>query len=233
MRRPVTAIPTRAEALERQLRLIVITDRVLAAPRSVADIIAEALQAGAPAVQLREKRHPPRTVLPLARRLRADTRQAGALFFVNDRIDLALAVEADGVHLGPDDLPVRAARSVVPPGFLIGYSADDAETARAAVSDGADYIGCGAVYPTATKPDAGEVTGIEGLRRVVRAVDVPVVGIGGVTPDRAPAVIGAGAAGSATVGAVMAARSPAVAVRDFLHAAERAASSKRKCPARH
>ena len=223
-------IPTRAEPLERYLRLIVITDRVLAAPRSVADIVAEALQAGARAVQLREKRQTPRTVLPLARRLRADTRQAGALFFVNDRIDLALAVDADGVHLGPDDLPVRAARRVAPSGFLIGYSADNADIARAAVRDGADYIGCGTLYPTATKPDAGEVVGIRGLRRVVRAVDAPVVGIGGVTPDRAPAVIGAGAAGCAAVGAVMAARNPAAAARDFLRAAGRPASTKRKRP---
>lgn len=226
-------IPTRPETLERYLRLIVITDRLLAAPRSVPGIVAETLQAGARAVQLREKRQPPRSVLPLARRLRADTRRAGALFFVNDRLDLALAVDADGVHLGPDDLPVAAARRVVPSGFLIGYSADDADIARAAVGDGADYIGCGTLYPTSTKPDAGAVTGIEGLRRVVRAVDVPVVGIGGVTPDRAPAVIGAGAAGCAAVGAVMAARDPAGMVRDFLHAAGRPASTKRKRPARH
>lgn len=226
-------IPTGVEALERKLRLIVITDRVLAAPRSVADVVAAALQAGARAVQLREKRQPPRTVLPLARRLRADTRQAGALFFVNDRIDLALAVDADGVHLGPDDLPVRSARRVAPSGFLIGYSADNPDMARAAVRDGANYIGCGTLYPTTTKPDAGEVTGIEGLRRIVRAVDVPVVGIGGVTPDLAPAVIAAGAAGCAAVGAVMAARSPAAAVRDFLRAARRPASTKKRCPARN
>lgn len=226
-------IPTRAEALKRQLRLIVITDRVLAAPRAVADVVAEALQAGARAVQLREKRQPPRTVLPLARRLRAATRHAGALFFVNDRIDLALAVDADGVHLGPDDMPVRAARRVAPCGFLIGYSADNADIARAAVRDGADYIGCGTLYPTTTKPDAGEVTGIEGLRRIVRAVNVPVVGIGGVRPDRARAVIGAGAAGCAAVGAIMAARSPAGAVREFLRAAGRPASTIRKRPARN
>lgn len=226
-------IPTRAEALKKQLRLIVITDRVLAAPRSVADVVAAALQAGARAVQLREKRQPPRTVLPLARRLRADTQRAGALFLVNDRIDLALAVDADGVHLGPEDLPVRSARRIAPSGFLIGYSADNADIARAAVRDGADYIGCGTIYPTTTKPDAGEVTGVEGLRKIVRAVDVPVVGIGGVKPDRAPAVIGAGAAGCAAVGAVMASHRPAYAVREFLRAASRPPSTKRKRPARN
>jgi len=215
-------MPTSPGSLARFLRLIVVTDRNLAHPGDVTGIVAEALQAGAPAVQLREKAQPPNEVLPLARRLRADTRRHGALFFVNDRLDLALAAEADGVHLGPDDLPVRAARELAPPGFLIGYSADEVDEARLAVRDGADYIGCGTVYPTATKPDAGRVTGIEGIRRVARAINAPVVGIGGVTPARAPAVFAAGAAGCAAIGAVMAAANPRRAVADFLRAAKHA-----------
>lgn len=216
-------MPMQPGALERYLRLIVITNRGLADPAGVADVVAQALHAGAPAVQLREKGLPPREVLPLARRLRADTRRAGALFFVNDRLDLALAVGADGGHLGPDDLPVPAARAIAPPGFLIGYSADQAAAARAGVRDGADYIGCGTVYPTSTKPDAGKTAGIDGLRRVARAVAVPVVGIGGVTPARAPAVIAAGAVGCAAIGSIMAAANPGRAVADFLRAAERGA----------
>lgn len=213
-------MPTQPPALARCLRLIVITDGALAAPGTVTEIVAAALRAGARTVQLREKAQPPREVLPLARRLRADTRRAGALFLVNDRLDIALAVKADGVHLGPDDLPVRAARRVAPPGFLIGYSADEADVARGAVRDGADYIGCGTVYETDTKADAGEITGIEGLRKVARAVDVPVVGIGGVTPARAPAVIAAGAAGCAAIGSIMAAANPGRAVADFLRATQ-------------
>ena len=216
-------MPTQPGPLERRLRLIVITDRGLADPESVTDVVAQALHAGAPAVQLREKAKPPREVLPLARRLRADTSRHGALFFVNDRLDLALAVEANGVHLGPDDLPVRAAREIAPPGFLIGYSTDQVDEARRAVRDGADYIGCGTVYPTGTKPDAGRVTGIEGLRRVARAINAPVVGIGGVTPARAPAVIAAGAVGCAAIGAVMGAANPRHAVADFLRAAKHGA----------
>ncbi|MDE2804614.1 MAG: thiamine phosphate synthase [Gemmatimonadota bacterium] len=216
-------MPTQPRPLERYLRLIVITDRGLSDPRAVTDVVAQALHAGAPAVQLREKAQPPREILPLAHRLRADTRRAGALFFVNDRLDLALAVGADGVHLGPDDLPVGAARAIAPPGFLIGYSADMADAAHAAVRDGADYIGCGTVYATHTKANAGEVTGIEGLRKVVRAVDVPVVGIGGVTPARAPAVVAAGAVGCAAIGAIMAATDPGRAVAGFLRAAQRGA----------
>ncbi|MCY3546124.1 MAG: thiamine phosphate synthase [Gemmatimonadetes bacterium] len=216
-------MPISPGSLARLLRLIVVTDRRLADPGDVTEIVAEALQAGALAVQLREKAQPPREVLPLARRLRADTRRHGALFFVNDRLDLALAAEADGVHLGPDDLPVRATRELAPPGFLIGYSADEVDKARLAVRDGADYIGCGTVYPTATKRDAGRVTGIEGLRTVARAINAPVVGIGGVTPARAPAVVAAGAAGCAAIGAVMAAANPRRAVADFLRAAKHGA----------
>jgi len=204
--------------LAARLRLIVVTDRVTARPREVGDVVDAALSAGAPAVQLREKALPPRDVLPLARRLRAATQAAEALFFVNDRLDLALAVGADGVHLGPDDLPVEAARRIAPPGFLIGYSADKPATARGAVAAGADYIGCGTVFPTSTKKDAGSVIGRDGLAAVVRAVAAPVVAIGGITPARAPGVFRAGAAGCAVVSAVMSAPDPARAVHELLPA---------------
>jgi len=208
-----------ATALAHRLRLIVITDAGLAAPRDVAEVVEAALRAGAPAVQLRDKVLPPRDLLPLARRLRADTHAAGALFFVNDRLDLALAAGADGVHLGPDDLPVAVARRVAPPGFLIGHSADDPAAAHDAVAAGADYIGCGTVFPTRTKADAGSVIGTGRLAEVARSVDVPVLGVGGVTAGRAPEVFAAGAAGCAVVGAVMGARDPGRAVQGFLQAA--------------
>lgn len=200
-------------ALRRRLGLVVITDAGLAHPRSVNEVISLALSAGAPAIQIRNKGDSPRQLVELGRALRTATREAGALLFLNDRMDLALAVEADGVHLGPNDLPVRAVRRIAPPGFLIGRSADDPDVARQAVEDGADYIGCGTVYPTSTKRDAGEVIGLDGLLRVVRAVSVPVVAIGGITTDRAAEVAAAGAAGVAVVGAVMAAADPVAAVR--------------------
>ena len=206
------------DGLARRLRLIVITDSEMAAPRDVVDVVGAALRAGAPAVQLRDKVLPPRDLLPLAHRLRADTHAAGALFFVNDRLDLALAAGADGVHLGPDDLPVAAARRIAPPGFLIGHSADDPDAARRAVAAGADYIGCGAVFATRTKADAGAAIGVRRFREVARRVDVPVVAIGGVTVHSAPEVIAVGAAGCAVVGAVMGARDPDRAVRGFLRA---------------
>ncbi len=212
------ANPLRDE-LAARLRLIVISDRDLARPREVTEVVAAALRAGAPAVQLREKALPPRDTLPLARRLRADTEAAGALFFVNDRLDLALALHADGVHLGPNDLPVAATRRIAPSGFLIGYSADKPDAARAAIADGADYIGCGTVFPTNTKSDAGEAVGLDALASVVRAVDAPVVAIGGITPERAGEIFHAGAAGCAVVSAVMAAPEPGQTVRTFLRAA--------------
>ena len=196
--------------------MVVLTDRTSAHPRNVLDVAAEALAAGAPTVQLRDKSLPPRDLLPLAHRLRADTQAADALLFVNDRLDLALAVGADGVHLGPDDLPVAAARALAPPGFLIGFSASDPSAARAAQADGADYIGCGAVFPTSTKAKVDAPIGLQGLSRVASAVSIPVVGIGGVTPARVRSVLQAGAAGAAVARAVMAAPDPAAAARAAL-----------------
>lgn len=204
--------------LRRALRVLVLTDRRLARPRTVVDVVADVLTAGVRGIQLRNKGDSARELLDVGRELRALTREHGALLFVNDRLDVALALEADGIHLGPEDLPVAAVRGVAPTGFLIGRSADDPEVARQAVADGADYIGCGTVYATGTKPDAGDVLGLDGLGRVVRAVDVPVVGIGGITVARARRVAGTGAAGIAVVGAIMASKDPGATARSLLDA---------------
>jgi thiamine-phosphate pyrophosphorylase len=204
--------------LRDHLRLIVVTDAGLASPRTVEAVVAGALAGGARAVQLRSKGEAARELVALGTTLRAMTREAGALLIVNDRLDVALALESDGIHVGPHDLPVTAVRAVAPAGFLIGRSADDPQVARQAVADGADYIGCGTVYPTSTKPDAGDVIGLAGLARVVASVPVPVVGIGGINVARAPGVAATGAAGVAVVGAVMSAPDPAQAVRALLAA---------------
>jgi thiamine-phosphate pyrophosphorylase len=206
-----------------RIRLIVITDSGMARPRSLEAVVEAAVGAGAPAIQLREKGRSVGELLPVARRLRERCHAAGALFFVNDRVDLALAAGADGVHLGPDDLPVEAVRRWVPSAFLVGYSTDDPDEARAAALAGADYIGCGTVWRTTSKDDAGEAIGPEGLARVARAVDVPVVGIGGITAKRARLLAGTGAAGAAVIGAVMKAQDPAAAVRELLGALGRGA----------
>lgn len=206
--------PTR---LADALRLIIITDVGLAAPRPVEAVVEEALSAGARAVQLREKDASARDLLTRGRRLRELTRAYDALLFINDRFDLAVALQADGVHLGPHDLPVRAVRRVAPKNFLIGHSTDVPALAREAVADGADYIGCGAVRATTTKTDAGKAIGVNGLDRVARAVDVPVVGIGGITPGLAAEIAQfSRATGVAVVGAVMGSEDPGMAVRALL-----------------
>ena len=207
--------------LREALRLIVITDRHLAAPRPLETVVESALEAGARAIQLRDKRASARELLAQALRLRTLTRSYGALLFVNDRFDVALAAHADGVHLGPEDLPLSAVRQTAPPGFLIGVSTDEPTVAQALESEGADYIGCGAVFPTTTKPDAGDVIGIDGLAQVVNAVEIHVVGIGGVTEEGARKIAaGTDASGIAVIGAVMKARDPGKATRRLLKAYE-------------
>lgn len=205
------------EELAERLALIVVTDPDCGAGRQMVAVVRAALQGGAPAIQLRMKDGSAREMAELGEVLREDTREAGALFFVNDRLDVALAVGADGVHLGTDDLPVAAARAIAPEGFLIGRSVDAATEVDAALAEGADYLGVGPVYATGSKDDAGPVMGLDGLAGVVRAAGrLPVVGIGGIDIARAGDVAGAGAAGVAVIGAVMRAPDPRVAVEGLL-----------------
>lgn len=202
--------------LAERLRLIVVTDPDCGAGRTVVDVVRAALRGGAPAIQLRMKDAPAREMAELARALRAETRAAGALLFVNDRVDVALAAGADGAHVGQDDLPVAAARALAPPGFLLGVSAETAVLACAAEADGADYVGVGPVYATGSKAGAGDAVGTERIAQVVAAVRIPVVGIGGITIANAPPVVRAGAAGVAVISAVMRAPDPHAAVRALL-----------------
>jgi thiamine-phosphate pyrophosphorylase len=204
------------------LRLIVITDTALAAPRTIRDVVAAALEAGAPAIQLRDKSASAAALLDQARALVPLVRRHGARLFINDRVDIALLAQADGVHLGPDDLPVRAVRNVVPADFHIGFSTDDPAAAAQAVRDGATYIGCGAVFGTTTKAEAaGERIGTQRLHRVANAVTVPVVGIGGITTENVAEVAATGVAGVAVIGAVMSAPDPTLAVRTLLQRMQR------------
>lgn len=211
------------------LRLIVITDRRLAAPAGILDVVAAALDAGAPAIQLRDKDATPRELYDQAAALLPLTRRHGALLFVNDRLDVALAAGADGAHLGPDDVPLARARRAVPDAFLLGWSTDDPEAAARAEAGGADYIGCGAVFGTASKPGLeGERIGPGQLRRVAEAVRIPVVGIGGVNPDNVDRIAEAGAAGAAVIGAVMTAPDPGLAVRRLLAPFHRTGAGERR-----
>jgi thiamine-phosphate pyrophosphorylase len=202
--------------LRHRLRLIVVTDPECGAGRGVVEVVRAALRGGAPAIQLRMKDAPAREMADVARALRAETRAAGALLFINDRVDVALAVGADGAHVGQDDLPADQARALGPPGFLIGVSAETTELARQAQADGADYVGVGPVYATGSKADAGDAVGTERMAEVAAAVRIPVVGIGGITVPNAPPIFEAGGAGIAVISAVMRADDPEAAVRALL-----------------
>jgi thiamine-phosphate pyrophosphorylase len=202
----------------------VILDRDAAAGRDLADVLEGAIAGGCRIVQLREKTWPSGTLLPLARRLRARCREAGVTFIVNDRVDLALAVEADGVHLGQDDLPPEAARPLLRPGMLVGLSTHDVAQARAARDRGADYVAVGSIFPTGTKPGF-TLVGPELVRALRPEIRVPLVGIGGITAANAGQVIRAGADGVAVISAVCAAPDPARATRALLEAVRAARSN--------
>ncbi len=179
------------------------------------DMARAALQGGADAVQLRDKEAGGRELLCRAEEIsRLLSRSEGeCLFLVNDRVDVALASGAHGVHLGQDDLPAGAARRLLGAQRILGVSASTVEEALAACGEGADYLGVGPVFATPTKPDAGMPIGLEGLRMIREAVDIPIVAIGGIDAANAAQVLEAGADGIAVISAVSAAPDMLEAVR--------------------
>ena len=199
------------------LSLYVVLDRTASAGRDLEVILDATLAGGCRMIQLREKEWPSGRLLPLAERMRDRCRRAGATFIVNDRVDLALAVGADGVHLGQDDLPPRAARPLLRPCMVLGRSTHSVGQAREALVEGADYIAVGSMFPTRTKPDF-QLVGPELIRAIRPETRSPLVGIGGVTRENVAEVIRAGADGVAVISAVCGAPDPAAATREFLAA---------------
>ncbi|MHB8958210.1 MAG: thiamine phosphate synthase [Candidatus Limnocylindrales bacterium] len=197
-----------------------VTEEALSGGRTSEEITAAALAAGIGIVQVREKEGTARRALEIALALRGVTRESGALLLVNDRLDLALAAGADGVHLGQDDLPVATARGILGPDALIGLSITDPVQLEAPDVRGADYLGVGAVFPTSSKADA-RYTGLELLAAARAAVDLPIVAIGGITVDNASAAVRAGADVLAVISAVAGAPDPAAAARHLLEVVRR------------
>jgi len=184
--------------------LYVVTDEELSNGRSHAEIAREAVEGGAGAVQLRDKKMSSAKLYAAALEM-AEICKNRAIFIVNDRLDVALAVGADGVHLGQDDLPLRAARAIAPPGFIIGLSISSVEEALMAVDYGADYVAVSPVFGTTSKIDAKAGLGLEMISAVRRALppDIPVIGIGGLSEENIPQAISAGADGIAVISAVV------------------------------
>ncbi len=197
-----------------RLHLCVITDPSLAGRDHVA-IATEALAGGADMIQLRDKLGDLRALLPQARAIQALCCARGAIFIVNDRLDLALAVRADGVHVGQEDLPAEAARHLLGPGKILGVSTHNRGQAEAALAAGADYIGFGPMFPTGTKETGYTSRGLAGLREVQAAVRLPILAIGGITLETAADVIIAGATAPAVISAIVAAPDIAAAAAGF------------------
>ncbi|MEX1176873.1 MAG: thiamine phosphate synthase [Nitriliruptor sp.] len=174
------------------------------------------LDAGAPAIQIRVKERTDREHLEVARAIVARCRRAGALSIVNDRVDLALAADADAVHLGLTDLPIATARELAGDRLVIGGTARDPETARRLVAEGADYLGVGPTYATVTKVGLPDPIGPSTVAAIVEAVDVPIIAISGITAARVPEVLATGAHGIAIVGAIVDAPDPGAATRELL-----------------
>ena len=184
--------------------LYVIIDPDACAGRDAAGVARLALEGGASMLQWRDKRRDKGDQLPDARAVRELCRERGALFIANDHVDLALALDADGVHLGQRDLPAPAARKLAPPGFIVGVSTNNVDEARQAHRHGASYIAVGSIFPTSTK-DLTRSASPERLREVKAATDLPVVAIGGINAGNIDEVLAAGADAVAVISAVCAA----------------------------
>ena len=191
--------------------LYLVTDRRLSLGRTTIEIVRAAVEGGVTCVQLRDKHASTREFLDEARRVREMLAGTNVPLIINDRLDVALAVGADGVHLGQNDLPVADARRLVGERLVIGVSAESVADAIRAEAEGADYIGVSPVFTTPTKMDTAPPLGLEGLRAIRRTVRLPLVAIGSIRHDNAAEVLRAGADGLAVVSAIVSAPCPRMA----------------------
>jgi len=205
-----------------ELGLYVITYTLPELGRSHLDVARAAIEGGADALQLRDKEMGGKEMYDFCLRIK-DLIEAGdgdCAFFVNDRVDVAVAAHADGVHLGQEDLPAASARPLIGGDMVMGISSTNVEEARRAQAEGADYLGVGPVFPTPSKPDAVPPIGVEGLKEIKKAVDLPIVAIGGIDAKNAEEVIEAGADGIAVISAVVGAEDMIAAVKRLRRAVD-------------
>jgi len=199
-----------------QWQTYLVTQQTLSEGRSTVDIVEQAIEGGVDAIQLREKEMSAKDRYELGQTLRELTEAAGVDLIVNDRVDLARAIDADGVHLGQSDLPISVAREQLGDDAIIGASVSTVSEARLAAITGADYLGVGAIYGTTSKPEAPTAEdglGLDALADIVQTVRIPVTAIGGITAENAVAPIEAGASSVAVISAITAADDPAAAAR--------------------
>ena len=207
-----------------QLRLYLVTDRALAGGREIEDIVRESVEGGATMVQLREKDIDTRGFIELALRLKKVLAPYGVPLIINDRVDVALAADADGVHIGQSDMPYAMARRILGPDKIIGLSVENFAQIEEANSLDVDYIGVSPVFATPTKTDTAAPFGLEGLRRAVEMSVHPTVAIGGMNASTAADVISTGTDGIAVVSAIVCAASPRKASEELLEIISKASS---------
>ncbi len=198
------------------LSVYLVTDRVLSGVRGVIDVVEMAIAGGATMIQYRDPEAKTRTLVEEARAILAVTRPAGVPFIVNDRIDVALAVGADGVHVGQSDMRVADVRRLIGPKPILGLSITSEADLDASDFGGVDYLGVGPVFATSTKPDAAPPINVGGLEAIVARTKIPIVAIGGLHAGNAADAITAGAAGVAIVSAICAAPDPLAATRELV-----------------
>ena len=194
-------------------KLHILTDIVLQNRFSHTQLAQLAIRGGADTIQFRQKSGSTREMIQVACDVKQVCAESGVTFIVNDRVDVAIASEADGVHLGQDDFPIPLARKLLGKGCIIGGSAATLEEAHKCLSEGADYVGFGPVYPTSSKDDAGPVSGISILKGVLESIPLPIIAIGGVSAENAGEVMGVGAHGIAVISAVCCQEDPEQATR--------------------
>lgn len=208
------------EQIRASMLLYAVTDRAWLNGRTLADCVRQTIEGGATFVQLREKDAPFEEIVALGTQLAALCNEASIPFVIDDDVEAALACGADGVHVGQDDMACAKARELLGPDAIVGVSAQTVKQALQAQADGADYLGVGALIPTPTKPDAVDVT-LDELHAICNAVEIPVVGIGGLNAQTIPQVKGYGAAGAAVVSAIFAADDCLQATRNLRAVCER------------
>ncbi|MBE3558067.1 MAG: thiamine phosphate synthase [Ktedonobacteraceae bacterium] len=204
---------TLSETLRDRLKLHVLTDREWSRGRDMLTVARAAIQGGATVIQLRDKTASTRQLVEEGLALRTLTREMGALLIVNDRIDVALAVDADGAHVGQDDMPGELARRLLGPQRILGISATTMDEALTGLAAGADYLGVGPIFATRGKSDAGAPIGTALLTELATRYPTPLVAIGGITADNARSVIETGASGVAVITAVVNAEDITAAAR--------------------
>lgn len=185
--------------------LYVITGEEFSKGRSTAQVVEQALKGGAQVIQLREKKYSTAKLIELGKQLRKLTLEYQATFIVNDRVDVALAVDADGVHLGQDDMPLADARKLLGTKKIIGISVDNLVEAKKAEKTGADYIGVGPIFPTNSKDDAAAPLGLDTLKDIAQNITIPIVAIGGINTTNVSQVIKAGADAISVISAIVSA----------------------------